>query len=327
MILIIYWVIIIFFIYLIFNNNYESFNNLDYQNIKHSIITNYQPIQYINKQSFNNFKTYITSILNQFKIDKKRYFLKESYNSNEFNLEVIIIIGDILKKLIEIELVVKNNKINIKNINFKNNDEILLNGYDNKEDNNFLIPQEYSWIENPVYQNIVVPNETNLNQRLSADNLEQLTKVIQNKNQNDIQKALKIAEATIKNRNNYYDQGFCFGTKVIGIDNQRDCELNFGTWDKACTRNEDCKFYKPEQNGRGGRGGCIEPGYCEFPKGVERIGYTKEKKREQDRINRLKLGSNYRFSNQVEFDIPSCYCDNPAEISPDCCYNKDYVFN
>jgi hypothetical protein len=324
MILIIFWLFILFIFYNLYNTH-ESFNIINYQDIKYNIIQNYNPINYVDKNSFNQFKTYISGILNQFGIEKKKYFLKVIEN-NRYYLEIIIIFDDLLKKLIEVELLIKNNKIHIQNINFKNNNEILLDGFDMSYDNNFLMPRDFSWKENPVYQNIVFPNKINLNQRLTADNLEQLSIIIQNKNQKDILEAIKMADSTLKNRKSFYEQGFCFGTKIIGIDNKRDCELNFGTWDQACTKNEDCKFYKPEENARGGRGGCIEPGYCEFPKGVEKIGYTKEKKREQERINKLKLGSNYQFSNQIEFDIPSCYCDDPTNISPDCCYNKDYVF-
>lgn len=314
--------------YSFFNCNYsqELFNDLNYENIKINIIQNYSPITYIDKNSLNEFKNYITSILSNFQIEKKKYFLKAFDLNKRYNLEVIVIIGDILKKIIEIELLIVNNKIEIQEILLKNNDEILLKGYDQNEDQNFLMPDSFSWKENPIYQNIVFPDNNYQNNRLTANTLEQLLNLYQAKNQLDIRKALNMAEATLKNRESFYEKGFCFGTNIIGIDNQRDCEANFGTWDKVCTRNEDCKFYKEPQNGRGGRGGCIEPGYCEFPKGVEKIGYTKEKKREQDRINRLRLGSNYNYSNQVEFDIPSCYCEDPSITSPDCCYNRDYVF-
>lgn len=326
--LFIFWLItiliIIWFLNLSFNQ--ESFTDLNYENIKTNIIQNYKPIIYLNKNSLNDFKTYITSILNNYNIEKKNYFLKVFDFNKRYNLEIIIIIGDILKKLIEIELLIVDGKIIIQDILLKNNDQILIQGLDYSDSKNFIMPQEFSWKENPIYQNIVVPDDKYTNSRLTARTLNELSNLYKIRNQLDINKALNIAKSTIKNRDSFYEQGFCFGTKIIGIDNQRDCESNFGTWDKVCTKNEDCKFYKEPFNGRGGRGGCIEPGYCEFPKGVERIGYTKEKKREKDRINRLKLGNNYQFSNQIEFDIPNCYCDDPTITSPDCCYNKDYVF-
>ncbi len=326
--LFIFWFIIIFFIFTFLNCNifYESFSNLNYENIITNIIQTYNPITFIDKNSLNDFKNYISSVLTNFKIEKKKYFLKVFDLNKRYNLEVIIIINDILIKLIEIELLIVNNKIEIQNINLKDNDQILLQGYDQNEDPNFLMPEYFSWKENPIYQNIVVPDDNYQSKRLTANNLKQLSNLYKVNNQLDIKKALNMAAATLQNRTSVYEQGFCFGTKIIGIDNQSDCEANYGTWDKVCTKKEDCKFYKPLLNGRGGRGGCIEPGYCEFPKGVERMGYTKEKKREQDRINRLKLGSNYGFSNKIEFDVPSCYCEDPSITSPDCCYNKDYVF-
>jgi hypothetical protein len=322
----IFYILIFVLILIIFNfNNYESFNDLNFDEIKNSIKKNFKPLPYVDKNSLQEVKEYVSKILKDFNINNSNYFLK-SYDLNKrYSLEVSIIIDDILNKFLEIIIIITNGKIEIQDVIFKNNDEILLDGYDNKLDHNFLIPQDFSWRENPVFQNIVVPDE-NQNVKLSGDNLNQLNKLFKVKNQIDISKALNMAQNTIDNRKNFYERGFCFGTNIIGINNQKDCEENFGTWDKICTKNVDCKFYKEERDGRGGRGGCIDPGYCEFPRGVERIGYTKEKKREMDRINRLKLGSNYTIFDQIEFDIPSCYCEDPTNISPDCCDNKDYVF-
>jgi len=327
--LFIFFFIIIILIYIFLNCNYyqESFSDLNYKNIISNITQNYSPINYVDKNSLNDFKNYISSVLTNFKIERKKYFLKVFNLNKRYNLEVIIVIDDILKKLIEIELLIVNNMIEIQKINLIDNDEILLKGYDQNKDKNFLMPQEFSWKENPTYQNIVVPDDNYQSKKLTYNNLEQLHNQYKVSNKLDIKKALNMAEATLKNRSSFYEQGFCFGTKIIGIDNQKDCELNYGTWDKICNKNDDCKFYKEKIDGRGGRGGCIDPGYCEFPKGVERIGYTKEKKREQDRINRLKFGSNNKFNNQIEFDVPSCHCEDPTKTSPDCCYNRDYVFN
>ena len=218
MIFIIFWL----FILIIFYNLYyiqESFNIIDYQDLKYNIIQNYNPITYVDKNSFNQFKTYISNILNQFGIEKK-YFLKVIEN-NKYYLEIIIVFDDILKKLIEIELQIKNNKINIVNVNFKDNDQILLDGYDMNFDSNFLIPNDFSWKQNPTFQNIVYPNKTNIDQKFSADNLEELTNILK-KNQAQVQEAIKMAEATLKNRESFYEQGL-FGTKIVGIDNQRDC--------------------------------------------------------------------------------------------------------
>lgn len=45
-----------------------------------------------------------------------------------------------------------------------------------------------------------------------------------------------------------------------------------GVWDTSCFQNIDCPFYKANQNYPNEFGKCLN-GYCEMPKGIERIGY------------------------------------------------------
>jgi galactitol-specific phosphotransferase system IIB component len=49
----------------------------------------------------------------------------------------------------------------------------------------------------------------------------------------------------------------------------------YSLWDKRCVVNEDCPYYKANANYPNNRGGCIEGGFCEFPVGVKRLGFTK----------------------------------------------------
>jgi hypothetical protein len=49
----------------------------------------------------------------------------------------------------------------------------------------------------------------------------------------------------------------------------------YSLWDKRCAVNEDCPYYKANANYPNNRGGCIEGGFCEFPVGVKRLGFTK----------------------------------------------------
>jgi hypothetical protein len=52
-----------------------------------------------------------------------------------------------------------------------------------------------------------------------------------------------------------------------------------GIWDKECTQNEDCPFYKANKNYPNSKGGCIN-GTCQLPIGMNTIGfkhYTKDK--------------------------------------------------
>jgi hypothetical protein len=304
----------------------ENFN-LDYNLIKETILNNYKnSITFNGKPSLVQFKNEISNILNDFEIERIDFFLKYIEEGKQYLLEITFVINDIVKKFIEIEIFIIKNKINIQEINIKNNDEILNQGYDSNYEYNFEFPEDsFQWTENPVFQNIVAPGKYLSNSRLSGSNLKEIKNLLSNELKNDINSALIMANSTLENRENYYDKGHCFESKTIGISNKNECEQNFGIWDKPCTKNEDCKFYKPITDGKGGRGGCTA-GYCEFPIGVERIGFTKERKREQDRVIKLRLGSNYSVSDQIQFDYPKCYCDDPSEISQSCCSNRDYVF-
>ena len=89
----------------------------------------------------------------------------------------------------------------------------------------------------------------------------------------------------------------------------------YSIWDKKCTVNEECPYYKANTKYDNNRGGCIN-GYCEFPVGVKRIGFTKY--------------------NNKEYNQPFCYeCKDTSDLN--CCapieninksgaYNNDYVF-
>lgn len=74
-------------------------------------------------------------------------------------------------------------------------------------------------------------------------------------------------------------------------------------WEKACTTNNDCPFYKKNIYYPNERGGCDSNGMCELPIGVRRTGFMS-------------------YS-----DNPFCYgCDNP--IDPSCCKHRpDYAFS
>jgi hypothetical protein len=49
----------------------------------------------------------------------------------------------------------------------------------------------------------------------------------------------------------------------------------YSLWDKKCVADEDCPYYKSNRNYPNNRGGCITGGFCEFPVGVKRLGFTK----------------------------------------------------
>tara|TARA_B100000073_G_scaffold347697_2_gene362940 strand:- start:2401 stop:3915 length:1515 start_codon:yes stop_codon:yes gene_type:complete len=54
---------------------------------------------------------------------------------------------------------------------------------------------------------------------------------------------------------------------------KEDCEKSGNTWDKPCLSNDECPFYKSNQNYNNDFGKCIN-GFCEMPLGVMRKGYT-----------------------------------------------------
>jgi hypothetical protein len=45
-----------------------------------------------------------------------------------------------------------------------------------------------------------------------------------------------------------------------------------GVWDKECTRNDECPFFKANKNYPNNFGGCID-GFCQLPVGMTKIGY------------------------------------------------------
>ena len=49
----------------------------------------------------------------------------------------------------------------------------------------------------------------------------------------------------------------------------------YSLWDKRCVADEECPYYKANTNYPNNRGGCINGGFCEFPVGVKRLGFTK----------------------------------------------------
>lgn len=48
-----------------------------------------------------------------------------------------------------------------------------------------------------------------------------------------------------------------------------------GSWDKQCSKNEDCPYWLANKNYANTRGGCNEDGWCEMPVNVNQISFTK----------------------------------------------------
>jgi hypothetical protein len=106
----------------------------------------------------------------------------------------------------------------------------------------------------------------------------------------------------------------CYGNSEIKSKFECDSYYNidgtpktyYSLWDKRCAVNEDCPYYKANANYPNSRGGCIEGGFCEFPVGVKRLGFTK-----------------YSDKN---LDTPLCYNCNDEEGAGAEAKKPDYVF-
>ena len=278
----IYLIIIIFFIFFFFQQK-EHFNQkneikkkYDYINWKELIFNcknNLDTIYFFDKNSITLFKNYIKENLKHKYITKQSFFLKTIETNSEYTLEVFNYNNNILLKIIIIDFKIKNNIFIIININIKNNTDLLFDGYDKDYQNYFVHPEDFSWQENPYYQNVIIPDNNNYNE---------------SSNYNLKMKAWNISKIYNDNRKNYFNLGRCFKSNISDITNEESCKKNFGIWDTPCKTNFDCPYYVDSFNRlKIGRGACLS-GYCEFPKGVERVGYKKKLKKEMNRINKLK---------------------------------------
>ena len=75
----------------------------------------------------------------------------------------------------------------------------------------------------------------------------------------------------------------CYGNSEITSKFECDSYYNidgtsktyYSLWDKRCVADTECPYYKSNTKYPNNRGGCINGGFCEFPVGVKRLGYTK----------------------------------------------------
>ena len=69
------------------------------------------------------------------------------------------------------------------------------------------------------------------------------------------------------------DSYLCF--EDISIKPEANCTRDGKTWDKPCLSNEECPFYKANQNYPNEFGKCLDDGFCQMPLGVTRKAYRK----------------------------------------------------
>jgi hypothetical protein len=75
----------------------------------------------------------------------------------------------------------------------------------------------------------------------------------------------------------FYNEYTCYGSTG---NNQIECESTIdmyyrpksaGVWDRKCSKDSECPFYKANKNYKNKRGGCFD-GVCEMPVGITRLG-------------------------------------------------------
>lgn len=142
--------------------------------------------------------------------------------------------------------------------------------------------------------------------------------------QNEINELKKYPiEYDNSNNEDNYDDGVCLNkyasTKYV-------CESNFdnlgryvgpGIWDKKCTSNEDCPYYKKNENYDNERGGCID-GFCELPKNMELVGFTNYNSEKKPYCYNCNDPSNYECCSEQEDRT-----EYPNLKSPDYMFEND----
>jgi hypothetical protein len=130
------------------------------------------------------------------------------------------------------------------------------------------------------YDNIDVSSQLKIGNKL--ENINDLTKLEEERygEQADYCFKHKHKKECIMAERNYK----CFG-KVEFTEKECEAETDLignrvkaGVWDRKCVNNEDCPFYKANKNYPNDFGKCQPDGFCEFPKGIERVSYRKYNK-------------------------------------------------
>jgi hypothetical protein len=308
-------------------NQIEKKKDYDYINwneIIFKIKNNLETIYFFDKSSIEDFKKYIKKNTKHKYITKQTYFLITKKKNIDYVLEVYNFNKNILLKILLINFKLIDNIFVIESIVIKDDKDLLFSGYDSNENNSFVHPKEFSWQENPHYQYIVNPEKGN---EENDNSIDAEFRNLNTSNYIDRLEASKIAKIYRDNRDNYFDLGRCFKSNITNIYDEDSCKKNYGIWDIPCKTNYECPFYVESYNSlKVGRGACLS-GYCEFPKGVERVGYKKELKKELNRINKLKFKNKKNPYSELEPDKPICYCEDKNKQSYECCkITENYVF-
>ena len=147
--------------------------------------------------------------------------------------------------------------------------------------NNIIFITNTKYIGRNSTDTVLLPNfynPTNITQEIINNNFTNSSKI--NKDPSAIVKLSKDHQENYKINNQYA----CFSTNndLLQYYSREKCESQYneygkkkdaGIYDKPCKKNEECPFYKENQNYSNDFGGCQIDGYCELPINMERIGY------------------------------------------------------
>lgn len=95
-----------------------------------------------------------------------------------------------------------------------------------------------------------------------------------------------------------------------------------GVWDKPCSSNSECPFYKSNKNYTNEFGGCKSSGYCEMPRGIDTgtVGYRKYHKSVENKAecyNCISSGGGSTGLNVRDFNCCEAQKKNARLPSPD----------
>ena len=246
----------------IFNPNKDlNFKYIESDISEINIINNYF-INTLNKIYFTFFK----KLLKKYDFNKNKFLIYKYkiFNMYEFNntyffeliVEVIKINGLVISQLF-LTSYINNGKVYLKPvvlIGFNTLDKILLNSNNN------------------------IPNYYNILNSHNNDGLIDMKKIpkILSKRENEIDKNINI-------KRNYN----CFNNNldsknILKSFSKQECESNensygktkpFGIWDRPCSSDDECVYYKSNKNYPNEFGKCLQNGYCENPINAKNISY------------------------------------------------------
>lgn len=244
----------------------------------------YKYLYYKNKKVYKfNFEEYF---IYKYYIDKVRTAL----NVNEYRIYMTLFKNSSLyANTVYMRAIIDNNIVYIidtKTIGSETIDNLLLPDYDNQYDKNY---NDCNLDENDNYDfNDINNNSFKTDLRLQSNN-ETSYQTGSYKKCHNVTKGFNVTDILKKHKSNQLleNKYICFNKNndlkdnIINVESKGMCESKYdyfgrpkehGVWDKVCSNNNECKFYKSNNNYNNNFGKCNN-GDCEYPVGVKKIGH------------------------------------------------------